>query len=113
MPWSPLTAAGRRQAVGATRALADAPIVRVNSSNALRARQTADVLASGHGLDVVALDELAEVGIGEFEGSGDPAVLRRAAEVLRAWIVEVISRSGSAMVSRVGRWSTAWPGVRR
>ncbi|MFI7666751.1 histidine phosphatase family protein [Nocardia sp. NPDC049526] len=88
VPWSALTVVGRRQAVDAAHRLADEPIVRIYSSSALRARQTAAGLASRRRLDVVAMDELAEVGIGEFDGSRDPAILGLTAKVLRAWIVE-------------------------
>ncbi|MBO0823400.1 MAG: histidine phosphatase family protein [Actinobacteria bacterium] len=39
-------------------------------------------------LKVSALPELPEAGIGRFEGTADPAVRIRTAEVLRAWVVE-------------------------
>lgn len=88
VPSAPLTGRGRRQAIQAAQALADQPITGVYSSTALRARQTAQLLAARSGLEVCALPQLTEVGIGRHEGTTDPAVRRRTAEVLRAWVVE-------------------------
>lgn len=88
VPSAPLTGRGRDQAMQAARALACEPITEVYSSTAVRARQTAQLLAAGFGLEVSALPELAEAGIGRHEGTADPAVRRRTAEVLRAWVVE-------------------------
>lgn len=87
VPAAPLTARGRRQAVAAGRLLASEPIVRVYSGPAVRARETARLLAPP-GVAVTVIPELAEVGIGEHEGSRDPAVRARTADVLRAWITE-------------------------
>ena len=88
VPSAPLTERGRHQAIQAAQALAGEPISGVYSSTALRARQTAQLLAARSGLEVCALPELAEAGIGLHEGTADPAVRRRTAEVLRAWVVE-------------------------
>ncbi len=87
VPTAPLTARGRRQAAEAGKLLAAEPVARVYASTALRARQTAELLA-GPGLDVTAMQGLAEVGIGEHEGTSDPAIHTQTAEVLRAWIVD-------------------------
>jgi len=86
VPAAPLTERGRDQAIAAARTLAREPITRFYSSTALRARQTAELLASSPAL--VAIPELAEAGIGEHEGTTDPTVRARTAEVLRAWVVE-------------------------
>ena len=88
VPAAPLTARGRCQAIEAAQVLAGEPITRVYSSTALRARQTAELLASGAAQDVAAMPELAEAGIGKYEGTRDPAIRAQTAEVLRAWIVE-------------------------
>lgn len=88
VPAAPLTARGRRQAIEAARVLAGEPITRVYSSTALRARQTAELLGCGTAQEVVAMPELAEVGIGGYEGTRDPAIRAQTAEVLRAWIAE-------------------------
>lgn len=88
VPSAPLTGHGRRQAIQAARYLAAEPVAGVYASTALRARQTAQPIAAGFGLEPRALPELSEVGIGQHEGTADPAVHRRTAEVLRAWVVE-------------------------
>lgn len=88
VPGAPLTARGRRQAAAAAQALAGEPIAGVYSSTALRARQTAEVLVAAPTVGVVAMPELVEVGIGEHEGSSDPAIRAHTAEVLRSWIIE-------------------------
>jgi len=79
-----LTSRGRRQAIEAARQLAAEPIARIYSSTALRARQTAELLANTlaptaqtpgmSGVPITALPELVEVDC--------------TAEVLRAWVVE-------------------------
>ncbi|TYC10088.1 histidine phosphatase family protein [Actinomadura syzygii] len=88
VPAAPLTEHGRHQALAAARLLADEPITRIYSSTAVRARQTAEHLAALPELTVTAMPELNEVGIGEHEGTNDPAVRARTAEVLHAWIVK-------------------------
>jgi alpha-ribazole phosphatase/probable phosphoglycerate mutase len=74
VPSAPLTARGRHQAIDAAQQLAAEPITRIYSSTALRARQTAELLASTLGLHSTAMPELVEAGC--------------TAAVLRAWIVE-------------------------
>jgi alpha-ribazole phosphatase/probable phosphoglycerate mutase len=93
-PTVPLTARGRRQAIDAARMVAAEPITRIYSSTALRARQTAELLAATRGLRITTMPELVEVGC--------------TAEVLRAWVVEQdLSRrgadgeSGQQVVTRV------------
>ncbi|WP_242504367.1 histidine phosphatase family protein [Promicromonospora panici] len=88
LPNAALTEHGRQQAIGAARVLAREPIRRVYSSTALRALQTAGLLAAAPGVQIESVPDLVEVGIGRHEGSGDPAVRRRTAEVLRSWVVE-------------------------
>lgn len=93
-PLASLTASGRYQADAAARVLAGEPIARVYASTALRACQTAERLAAVLAVDVVALPELVEVGVGD--------------QVLRAWIVEgdlgqraANGESGYEVVARV------------
>jgi alpha-ribazole phosphatase/probable phosphoglycerate mutase len=74
IPDTPLTARGRHQALDAAQQLAAEPITRIYSSTALRARQTADLLAATLGLPITAMPELVET----------PCT----ADVLRAWVVE-------------------------
>lgn len=87
VPLAPLTARGRDQATAAGHALAGEPISKVYASTAVRALQTAGVIADTLGCEVVALEELAEVGIGSDEGAVDPATRKRTADVLHAWVV--------------------------
>jgi alpha-ribazole phosphatase/probable phosphoglycerate mutase len=69
-----LTELGRSQAIAAARTLAAEPITRIYASTALRAGQTAALLATTPGLRVTAMPELVEVDC--------------TADVLRAWVVE-------------------------
>lgn len=88
VPLAQLTPRGREQALAAAHELTLEPITAVYASTANRAIQTANPIATAHGLDVIAVPELAEVGIGSAEASQDPDILRQAAEVLRAWVVD-------------------------
>ncbi|ETK35238.1 histidine phosphatase family protein [Microbispora sp. ATCC PTA-5024] len=88
VPAAPLTARGRHQALDAARTLAAEPIARVYSSTALRARQTAEPLATTRGIEIAAMPELVEVGIGTHEGTRAPAIRAQTADVLRAWVIE-------------------------
>ena len=94
VPMAPLTTRGGHQAIAAAQTLAGEPITRVYSSTALRARQTAELLATMLTVDVAAMPELVEVDIGEH--------------VLRAWVVEqdlglrvADGESGCQVVARV------------
>ena len=84
VPLAQLTPAGRAQAVAAGVALAAEPIVRVYTSTALRARQTGALLS---GSEVSTMPGLVEVGIGAAEGSTDPRIRQRTADVLHTWVV--------------------------
>ncbi|WP_240772238.1 histidine phosphatase family protein [Nocardia sp. CS682] len=117
VPLSPLTSRGFRQAAVAARALVDEPITGVYCSTALRTRQTAAALLEGRSIDIVALPELVEVGIGAAEATTDPGVRRQTAEVLRRWIVDLElerrvadGESGSQVVARM---TTALEQIRR
>jgi broad specificity phosphatase PhoE len=114
LPLARLTPRGRAQAAAAVRLLETEAISRIYCSTAVRARETAEVLAEGLGLDpaldVVALPELVEVGLGSAEGATDPVTRRRTAEVLHAWVVErdldqrvADGESGHEVTTRVGR----------
>jgi alpha-ribazole phosphatase/probable phosphoglycerate mutase len=91
VPWAALTATGRTQATAAAAALtAYTPVpARVYTSTALRAVQTAEIIATrlGHSVRPVRLDDLVEVGIGSSEGAADPATRAETARVLHAWTV--------------------------
>lgn len=61
----PLTELGREQAAAAAESLADAGVVRLLSSPAVRARETADIIGARLGLDVVEDPMLLEKGLEE------------------------------------------------
>ena len=61
----PLTDLGRQQAAQAAELLADRDVVRILSSPAVRARQTADIIAERLGLEVVEEPLLLEKGLEE------------------------------------------------
>jgi broad specificity phosphatase PhoE len=87
VPHAGLTIAGHAQAellAGRLRASGER-IAAVYASDAIRAVETARHLTDA---DVVQVHDLAEVHVGEIEGSSDPGALRRTAEILRAWVVE-------------------------
>jgi alpha-ribazole phosphatase/probable phosphoglycerate mutase len=94
VPMAPLTTRGRHQAIAAAQTLAGEPITRIYSSTALRARQTAELLATVLAVDVAAVPKLVEVGVGE--------------RVLHSWVVEqdlglraADGESGCQVVARV------------
>src|SRR5215468_67187 len=65
---TPLSAAGLQQAEAAARELKEHPFVAVYSSPLQRARETAALIASAHGLEVVTDPAFKELGFGEWEG---------------------------------------------
>ncbi|MET7332306.1 histidine phosphatase family protein [Nonomuraea sp. NPDC005650] len=84
LPLAELTPRGRVQAAEAAELLLGEGVTRIYASTAVRARQTAEIIARGLGLrEVVALRGLVEFGVGRFEGTADPdgpgAYLRGAA----------------------------------
>jgi broad specificity phosphatase PhoE len=64
----PLTALGHRQAHELAERLAEVELDAVYSSDLRRARETADIVARTHGLDVQTRPELREVDVGSWEG---------------------------------------------
>lgn len=72
-PGEPLNARGRAQAEALAQRLGGDPIAAVYASHAVRAQQTAAPLAAVLGLEVVVLDGVHEVFVGDLEGRGDRA----------------------------------------
>ncbi|MEV4011119.1 histidine phosphatase family protein [Nonomuraea angiospora] len=110
LPLAELTPKGRGQAAEAAERLLGEGVTRIYSSTAVRARQTAEIIAQALGLreEVVALHGLVEFGVGRLEGTADPAVRARTAEVLRSWVVDgrlgeavADGEDGHAVVARV------------
>ncbi|MEV0159261.1 histidine phosphatase family protein [Nonomuraea fuscirosea] len=89
-PGAALTARGRVQASEAGLRLGGQGITHVYAGTAVRARQTAAIVAGTLGLTtgVTVVPGLEEVGLGRMEGTRDPAVRARTAEVLRSWVVD-------------------------
>ncbi|MGP3956910.1 histidine phosphatase family protein [Nonomuraea sp. 3N208] len=88
LPLAGLTPKGRLQAAEAAQRLVPEGIARIYASTALRAQQTAEIIARTLSVDVALWPDLVEVGIGGLEGSTDPATRARTADVLRSWIVD-------------------------
>ena len=84
-PGPGLTAAGREQAERLAGRLAGEPVVAVYASTAVRAQQTAAVIAAPHGLPVTVVDGVQEVFVGDLEGRGDQAAIEGFIAVYRAW----------------------------
>jgi probable phosphoglycerate mutase len=91
----PLTSTGLAQAAAAAAALTDRGITTVVSSPMLRARETADIVASALGLPVREVDDLRECAFGAWEG-------RSFAEVREGWPDELAEWLGSTSVSPPG-----------
>ncbi|MGQ0573713.1 MAG: histidine phosphatase family protein [Pseudonocardia sp.] len=70
-PGEPLNERGHAQAHALARRLSGTPITAVYASHATRAQQTAAPLAATLGLDVVAIDGVQEVFVGDLEGRED------------------------------------------
>ncbi|MGN9789323.1 histidine phosphatase family protein [Nonomuraea sp. ZG12] len=108
LPLASLTAKGRLQAGEAAKRLINEGITRIYASTAVRARQTAEILARTLRVDVVPMQDLVEVGVGRSEGAIDPAIRARTAAVLRSWIVDgdlgeavVDGEDGHAVTARI------------
>lgn len=64
----PLSSNGERQAAAVGRFLAGFPVNRVYCSTMLRARQTAQEIASKHGLEIQPIEGIIECAVGKWEG---------------------------------------------
>nr|WP_025353801.1 histidine phosphatase family protein [Kutzneria albida] len=84
-PGPPLTEQGQQQAVAVGRVLAGEPVSAVYSSVAVRARQTAAAIAEPHGLDVVVVEGVHEVFVGDLECLNDEDSLRTFFGVFTKW----------------------------
>jgi broad specificity phosphatase PhoE/ribonuclease HI len=81
-----LTPTGLAQAAAAAAALTERGVTSVVSSPMLRARETADVVASALGLPVREVDDLRECAFGAWEGLSFAEVRRRWPSELAAWL---------------------------
>jgi probable phosphoglycerate mutase len=104
-----LSAAGQAQALRVTERLASEPIAAIFTSRLVRTAQTAAPLASRLGLEPVAIGDLDEVHLGEWEGGEfriraqrrDPLFLRVLQE--ERWDVIPGAESPEALAERVTR----------
>jgi len=81
----PLNETGREQAHALAAELAAERIELVYTSDLARARETAEIVAATVGADVVALRELREIDVGEWEGLTWPEIEERHPEGVQAW----------------------------
>lgn len=77
----PLSDIGREQARLASAALAGFGPSIIFSSPLVRARETAEIINRAHGVEIIAMPELQEYNLGEFEGKTFQAVLEGYPEV--------------------------------
>ena len=85
---SPLTARGRAQARRAAERLAETNVRAVYSSDAGRARETAELVAVPHGLTVAVRPALRERSYGILEGKTIEQVAREDTGWLEAWLAD-------------------------
>jgi len=81
----PLNEAGREQAHALAAELAGEAIELVYTSDLARARETAEIVAARLGADVVALRELREIDVGDWQGLTWPEIEERYPEGAQAW----------------------------
>ncbi len=81
----PLNEMGREQAHALAAELAGERIELVYTSDLCRARETAEIVAASLGADLVALRDLREIDVGEWEGLTWPEIEERYPEGARAW----------------------------
>jgi broad specificity phosphatase PhoE len=106
-----LNARGEEQAGALARALRDVPLAAVFSSDLVRARRTAEVVAAEHGLTVHTDARLRELNQGRLEGKSMTALLSEEPELWKQWIkgpADVVMPGGESLRSLQGR---AWTAV--
>jgi broad specificity phosphatase PhoE len=82
----PLTELGREQAAALAERLRDTELDAVYSSDLRRARDTAEVVAAEHGLDVTAVPGLREVDVGSWSGLTRTEAQTRFPDGYERWI---------------------------
>jgi probable phosphoglycerate mutase len=81
----PLNDAGREQARALADELAGERIDVVYTSDLVRARETAEIVAARLGAEVLVRSELREIDVGEWEGLSWPEIEERHPEGARSW----------------------------
>ncbi|MDQ2909431.1 MAG: histidine phosphatase family protein [Actinomycetota bacterium] len=82
----PLNETGRAQAAELSAALADEPLVAVYSSPLRRALETAEIVATPHGLEPVQVTALREVDVGSWQGLTRAEIEERFPEQFARWL---------------------------
>ncbi len=83
----PLTERGVSQAEAAAKRLAAIPFDRIYTSDLLRARQTAAIIAARCGVEVIPSTRLREHDAGVLEGRSDPVAWAEYNALVRSWFV--------------------------
>ena len=100
----PLDAVGRRQARAAAVALATYAPTRIVSSDLVRARQTADAIASHVALPVAVDRRLREVALGGWQGLDRRSAAHQFPDEYAAWIAgDDVRRGGGETEDEAGR----------
>ena len=81
----PLNDTGRDQARALAAELAREPIDLVYTSDLARARETAEIIAAAIGTEVVALRDLREIDVGDWQGLSWPEIEQRYPDGAHAW----------------------------
>jgi broad specificity phosphatase PhoE len=81
-----LSPLGRRQAEALGRAVRGRPLAAAYVSPMQRAFETATIALDGTGVPIVAVDELRELSLGEWEGRTVDEISRRAGDPYRQWV---------------------------
>jgi broad specificity phosphatase PhoE len=82
----PLNELGRKQASELAETLANQDLAAVYTSPLRRARETAEVIAAGHGLTAVPVEGLREVDVGSWQALTRDEVEQRFPEQFRRWL---------------------------
>jgi len=85
----PLSPHGEHQVAAVARRLAAVPLAAVYSSDLVRTRRSADLVAAPHGLRPIALAGLREFAMGQWEGLTAEEIRALAPDSFAAWMADV------------------------
>ena len=85
----PLSPHGEHQVAAVARRLAAVPLAAVYSSDLVRTRRSADLVAGPHGLRPIALAGLREFAMGQWEGLTAEEIRALAPDAFAAWMADV------------------------
>jgi len=112
-PWHPLTDAGRLQAMALADLLEHEKIASIACSPAVRARETAEIVARSLGTEIRVVEALREFDVGAWEGTAAQEGWDEWLDVVRAWSKghsDARVAGGESLediLSRFGAWLTA------